>query len=147
MAAKGFPPIAAIEANHIIGTHRLAKRDGRGECFFGRGLLSKLTDPNDYTGPGTGYALSEQRRAEIEDIRQARTVAELTADQEEHRLPPGGRREERRDVGTVAPELARELHRLGRSNTAADRERDSTSVERRGFSLHRFVGSPGHHGR
>ena len=22
MAAKGFPPIAAIEANHIIGTHR-----------------------------------------------------------------------------------------------------------------------------
>jgi len=25
------------EANHIIGTHRLANRDGRGECFFGRG--------------------------------------------------------------------------------------------------------------
>ncbi len=44
MAAKGFPPIAAIEANHIIGTHRLANRDGRGECFFGRGLLSKLTE-------------------------------------------------------------------------------------------------------
>jgi propanediol dehydratase large subunit len=48
-------------------------------------VLSKLTDPNDYTGPGTGYVLSEQRRAEIEDIRQARTVAELTADQGEHR--------------------------------------------------------------
>jgi propanediol dehydratase large subunit len=48
-------------------------------------VLSKLTDPNDYTGPGTGYELSEQRRAEIDDIRQARTVAELTADQDEHR--------------------------------------------------------------
>jgi hypothetical protein len=44
VAAQGFPPIAAIEANHIIGTHRLANRDGRGECFFGKELLSKLTE-------------------------------------------------------------------------------------------------------
>src|SRR6478736_2212311 len=48
-------------------------------------VLSKLTDPNDYAGPGTGYALTERRRAEIDNIRQARTVAELTADQDEHR--------------------------------------------------------------
>jgi propanediol dehydratase large subunit len=48
-------------------------------------VLSKLTDPNDYTGPGTGYALTERRRAEIEGIRQARTAAELTADQAGHR--------------------------------------------------------------
>ena len=48
-------------------------------------VLSKLTDPNDYAGPGTGYALTEQRRAEIDNIRQARTAAELTADQDEHR--------------------------------------------------------------
>src|ERR1044071_2251789 len=48
-------------------------------------VLSKITDPNDYTGPGTGYALTEQRRAEIDNIRQERTVAELTADQGEHR--------------------------------------------------------------
>ncbi len=34
-------------------------------------MLSKITDPNDYTGPGTGYALTEQRRAEIDEIRQA----------------------------------------------------------------------------
>jgi propanediol dehydratase large subunit len=47
-------------------------------------VLSKITDPNDYAGPGTGYALSEQRRTEIDDIRQARTTAELTADQVEH---------------------------------------------------------------
>jgi propanediol dehydratase large subunit len=48
-------------------------------------VLSKITDPNDYTGPGTGYALTPQRRTEIENIRQQRTVAELTADQDAHR--------------------------------------------------------------
>ncbi|MBO0681112.1 propanediol/glycerol family dehydratase large subunit [Mycolicibacterium sp. S2-37] len=47
-------------------------------------VLSKITDPNDYTGPGTGYALTEERRSEIDAIRQARTAAELTADQAEH---------------------------------------------------------------
>jgi hypothetical protein len=50
VAAQGFPPIAAIEANHIIGTHRLANRDGRGECFFGRGLLSKLAKASVHGG-------------------------------------------------------------------------------------------------
>jgi propanediol dehydratase large subunit len=48
-------------------------------------VLSKITDPNDYTGPGTGYALTDERRTEIDDIRQARTGAELTADQEQYR--------------------------------------------------------------
>ncbi|PRC61932.1 propanediol dehydratase, partial [Mycobacterium sp. ITM-2017-0098] len=48
-------------------------------------VLSKLTDPNDYSGPATGYAPTAQRRAEIDAIRQARTSSELTADQLEHR--------------------------------------------------------------
>lgn len=48
-------------------------------------VLSKLTDPNDYAGPATGYVPSDGRRAEIDAIRQARTGAELTADQVEHR--------------------------------------------------------------
>lgn len=48
-------------------------------------VLSKLTDPNDYAGPGTGYAPTEARRAEIDGIRQARSADELTADQAEHR--------------------------------------------------------------
>ncbi len=48
-------------------------------------MLSKLTDPNDYAGPGSGYALTDERRAKIDDIRQARTTEELTADQAEHR--------------------------------------------------------------
>ncbi|VEG58274.1 propanediol dehydratase, large subunit [Mycolicibacterium aurum] len=47
-------------------------------------VLSKLTDPNDYSGPATGYALTEHRRAEIDAVRQARSSAELTADQVEH---------------------------------------------------------------
>jgi len=47
-------------------------------------VLSKITDPNDYRGPGTGYALTAERRAEIDAIRQARTSDELTADQAEH---------------------------------------------------------------
>jgi propanediol dehydratase large subunit len=48
-------------------------------------VLSKITDPNDYTGPGTGYALTDARRAEIDGIRQERTAAELVADQADHR--------------------------------------------------------------
>ncbi|BBY19057.1 propanediol/glycerol family dehydratase large subunit [Mycolicibacterium litorale] len=47
-------------------------------------VLSKITDPNDYAGPGTGYSPTEERRAEIDGIRQERTAAELTADQAEH---------------------------------------------------------------
>ena len=47
-------------------------------------VLSKITDPNDYAGPGTGYALTPERRREIDAIRQSRTAAELTADQAEH---------------------------------------------------------------
>ncbi len=42
-------------------------------------VLSKVTDPNDYSGPGTGYVISQQRRAEIAAIRQQRQVPELAA--------------------------------------------------------------------
>src|SRR4051812_1992989 len=37
-------------------------------------VLSLVTDPNDYTGPGTGYEPSATRQAEIDAIRQARGV-------------------------------------------------------------------------
>jgi len=39
-----LPPIAAIQANHLVGTHRLPHRDSRGKRFFHRTLLSKLTE-------------------------------------------------------------------------------------------------------
>jgi propanediol dehydratase large subunit len=44
-------------------------------------VLSKITDPNDYQGPGTGYVVSPERRAEIAAIRQERSVSDLLAEQ------------------------------------------------------------------
>jgi propanediol dehydratase large subunit len=44
-------------------------------------VLSLVTDPNDYAGPGTGYEPTVARQAEIDGIRQARGVEDLRADQ------------------------------------------------------------------
>ncbi len=44
-------------------------------------VLSLVTDPNDYAGPGTGYQPSAARQHEIDAIRQARGVEDLRADQ------------------------------------------------------------------
>ena len=44
-------------------------------------VLSLVTDPNDYAGPGTGYEPSPARQAEIDAIRQARGIEDLRADQ------------------------------------------------------------------
>src|SRR5215210_1449616 len=46
-------------------------------------VLSMVTDPNDYAGPGTGYEPDAARQAEIDAIRQARGVEDLRADQAE----------------------------------------------------------------
>ena len=40
-------------------------------------VLSKITDPNDYQGPGTGYEVTDARRAEIAGIRQQRSRQDL----------------------------------------------------------------------
>lgn len=40
-------------------------------------VLSLITDPNDYAGPGTGYTPSPARQAEIDTIRQQRSVADM----------------------------------------------------------------------
>ena len=47
-------------------------------------VLSALTDPNDYTGPGTGYRPSAARLEEIARVRQERTHADLLAEQAPH---------------------------------------------------------------
>ena len=64
-------------------------------------VLSKITDPNDYQGPGTGYVLSPERREQIARIRQERSTADLLAEQaalagsvvlsEKGHLPDGAR--------------------------------------------------------
>ncbi|HEX3311472.1 MAG TPA: propanediol/glycerol family dehydratase large subunit, partial [Streptosporangiaceae bacterium] len=51
------------------------------------GVLSLVTDPNDYAGPGTGYEPSPSRQAEIDAIRQARGVADLRAEQARFAVP------------------------------------------------------------
>jgi propanediol dehydratase large subunit len=46
-------------------------------------VLSLVTDPNDYAGPGSGYEPAAVRQAEIDAVRQARGVEDLRADQAE----------------------------------------------------------------
>ncbi|MFN8079368.1 MAG: propanediol/glycerol family dehydratase large subunit [Kineosporiaceae bacterium] len=44
-------------------------------------VLSAVTDPNDYAGPGTGYSPAPARQAEIDDIRQQRSVGDIRVEQ------------------------------------------------------------------
>jgi propanediol dehydratase large subunit len=44
-------------------------------------VLSLVTDPNDYAGPGTGYQPTPRRAAELDTVRQQRSVADLRATQ------------------------------------------------------------------
>jgi propanediol dehydratase large subunit len=48
------------------------------------GVLSLITDPNDYAGPGTGYEPPPQRLREIDAIRQERGVDDLRAEQAQY---------------------------------------------------------------
>jgi len=48
-------------------------------------VLSLVTDPNDYAGPGSGYFPSADRQIEIDAIRQQKSVADLRAEQAEHK--------------------------------------------------------------
>jgi len=48
-------------------------------------VMSLVTDPNDYAGPGTGYEPDDRRQAEIDAIRQARGVEDLRVDQAQWR--------------------------------------------------------------
>jgi propanediol dehydratase large subunit len=44
-------------------------------------VLSSLTDPNDYAGPGTGYRMSPQRRSEVARVRQVWLPEDLALEQ------------------------------------------------------------------
>jgi propanediol dehydratase large subunit len=50
-------------------------------------VLSLVTDPNGYAGPGTGYEPSPQRQREIDAIRQQRGVDDLRAEQAASAVP------------------------------------------------------------
>ncbi len=44
-------------------------------------VLSSLTDPNDYAGPGTGYRMSLERRSEVARVRQVSSPSTVAAEQ------------------------------------------------------------------
>jgi propanediol dehydratase large subunit len=80
-------------------------------------VLSSLTDPNDYAGPGTGYRMSPERRGEVARVRQVWSAADLAAEQARSEgcltLREGGpaARGERPDeiVVGLSPAYAREI--------------------------------------
>ena len=45
-------------------------------------VLSLVTDPNEYSGPGTGYQPTPARQAQIDTIRQQRSVGDLLVEQQ-----------------------------------------------------------------
>ena len=45
-------------------------------------VLSLVTDPNEYSGPGTGYQPTPARQTQIDTIRQQRSVADLLVEQQ-----------------------------------------------------------------
>lgn len=45
-------------------------------------VLSLVTDPNVYSGPGTGYQMTPTRQQQVDTIRQQRSVADLLSEQQ-----------------------------------------------------------------
>ncbi|MFM7694203.1 MAG: propanediol/glycerol family dehydratase large subunit [Actinomycetota bacterium] len=84
LAARGFD----VEAERVLEMtrQRLFGDHLQTSAIFDEEMrvLSALTDPNDYTGPGTGYRVSPERQTEIARVRQERTHAELLAEQAPH---------------------------------------------------------------
>jgi propanediol dehydratase large subunit len=84
LARTGF----ADEAEAVLG---MARERIKGDYLHAAAIfdeqmhvLSKVTDPNDYRGPGTGYEPDERRRAEIVRVRQQRSIDDLLASQAAH---------------------------------------------------------------
>jgi propanediol dehydratase large subunit len=79
--ATGFEEVAARVL--AMGRARVAGDYLQTAAVFDEqmNVLSKVTDPNDYQGPGTGYEVSPARREEIAAIRQQRSREDLLARQ------------------------------------------------------------------
>ena len=74
-------------------------------------VLSKVTDPNDYQGPGTGYEVPAARREQMAGIRQQRSRADLLARHADGAAPSAGR--------VVPPSAARPREAPTRSRSAS----------------------------
>jgi propanediol dehydratase large subunit len=91
------------------------------------GVLSLVTDPNDYAGPGTGYEPSPQRLREIDAIRQERGVEDLREQQARFAVPllaaagPAAPGQDPRDVVIgVSPAVGRDVWRCLSGMTVPD---------------------------
>src|SRR5215469_9471079 len=80
---------AAAERILAMTAQRLAGDYLQTSAIFDEQLrvLSLVTDPNDYAGPGTGFEPGPERQAAIEAIRQARGVEDLRAEQATSAVP------------------------------------------------------------
>jgi propanediol dehydratase large subunit len=80
---------AAAERILAMTAQRLAGDYLQTSAIFDEQLrvLSLVTDPNDYAGPGTGFEPGPERQAEIDAIRQARGVEDLRAEQATSAVP------------------------------------------------------------
>jgi propanediol dehydratase large subunit len=81
----------SVEAERVLGMLR-ARVVGdylQPAAIFDESMrcLSAVTDPNDYAGPGTGYAPDPARLAEIAAVRQQRSVADLRIEQARYARP------------------------------------------------------------
>jgi len=91
-------------------------------------VLSLVTDPNDYSGPGTGYSPSPERQREIDAIRQQRGVDDLREAQARFARPsllvpagPAAPGTDPRDVVIgVSPAVGREVWRCLSGLTVPD---------------------------
>jgi len=81
LAARGYE----VEAERVVEMlrQRLLGDFLQTSAIFDEDMrvLSGLTDPNDYAGPGSGYRMSPDRRAEVASVRQVWSPADLAAEQ------------------------------------------------------------------
>src|SRR5215467_8646967 len=111
---------AVAERILAMTAERLAGDYLQTSAIFDEGLrvLSLVTDPNDYAGPGTGYEPSPQRLREIDAIRQERGVEDLREQQARFAVPllaaagPAAAGQDPRDVVIgVSPAVGRDVWR------------------------------------
>lgn len=78
---QGFEHVAANLLE--MGRQRVAGDYLQPAAIFDRDfrVQSAINDPNDYTGPGTGYRLSEARWQEIQQLPQVKSPRDFIADQ------------------------------------------------------------------
>jgi propanediol dehydratase large subunit len=111
---------AAAERILAMTAQRLAGDYLQTSAIFDEQLrvLSLVTDPNDYAGPGTGFEPTPERQAEIDAIRQARGVEDLRAEQAAAAVPllaaagPAAPGQDPREVVVgVSPAVGRDVWR------------------------------------